>query len=77
MIKLEYYRLLREMTVYKLSKITGISRRHITKIETGASSPTADKVIDICLALDITPNDLLGWEEIKNDKGRTTRGNGS
>ena len=77
MIKLEYYRQLREMTVYKLSKITGISRRHITKIETGASSPTADKVIDICLALDITPNDLLEWEEIKNDKGRTTRGNGS
>ena len=29
MIKLEQYRLLKGMTVYGLSKATGISRRHI------------------------------------------------
>ena len=45
MIKLEQYRLLKRMTVYGLSKATGISRRHISKIEAGQSSPTADKII--------------------------------
>ena len=35
------------MTVYGLSKATGISRRHISKIEAGQSSPTADKIIAI------------------------------
>lgn len=65
MIRLEHYRVLKGMTVYGLSKVTGISRRHITKIETGQSSPTADKIIEICLALGITPNELLGWEAIE------------
>ena len=76
MIKLEQYRLLKEMTVYGLSKATGISRRHISKIEAGQSSPTSEKIIAICLVLDITPNELLGWEDIKNDKRRVTGSNG-
>ena len=59
MIKLEHYRLFKGMTVYGLSKATGISRRHISKIETGQSSPTADKIIAICLVLDITPNESV------------------
>ena len=49
----------------------------LSKIETGQSSPTADKIIAICLVLDITPNELLGWEDIKNDKRRVTGSNGS
>lgn len=77
MIKLEYYRIKQGFTVYRLSELTGISRKHITKCERGISSPTADKIIDICLALSITPNELLGWEEIRNDKRKIARGNDS
>lgn len=75
MLKLEYYRIKKGFTVYGLSKATGISRRQLARIEDGTSMPTALKIIEICLALDITPNELLGWEEIYNEKKRITRSN--
>ena len=65
----------KRFTVYGLSKATGISRRQLARIEDGTSMPTALKIIEICLALDITPNELLGWEEIYNEKKRITRSN--
>ena len=62
MIYLYKYRESAGLSIYKLSKFTGISRQNLMKLEKG-SQPTAPVIIKLCLALGITPNDLLGWEE--------------
>ncbi|MFR2207660.1 MAG: helix-turn-helix domain-containing protein [Clostridia bacterium] len=75
MIYLYKYRESAGLSIYKLSKLTGISRQNLMKLEKG-SQPTAPVIIKLCLALGITPNDLLGWEEKLNEyKRRITRGN--
>ena len=74
MIYLYKYRESAGLSIYKLSKLTGISRQNLMKLEKG-SQPTAPVIIKLCLALGITPNDLLGWEEKLNEyKRRITRG---
>lgn len=75
MIYLYKYRESAGLSIYKLSKLTGISRQNLMKLEKG-SQPTAPVIIKLCLVLGITPNDLLGWEEKLNEyKRRITRGN--
>ena len=75
MIYLYKYRESAGLSIYKLSKLTSISRQNLMKLEKG-SQPTAPVIIKLCLALGITPNDLLGWEEKLNEyKRRITRGN--
>lgn len=61
------------LSIYKLSKLTGISRQNLMKLEKG-SQPTAPVIIKLCLALGITPNDLLGWEEKLNEYKRRITG---
>lgn len=73
MIYLYKYRESAGLSIYKLSKLTGISRQNLMKIEKG-SQPTAPVIIKLCLALDIAPNDLLGWEEKLNEYKRRITG---
>lgn len=64
MINLEMYRKEKNFSVYKLHKLTGISRSYLSEIEKGKSDPTASKILILCLVLDITPNDLLNWNTV-------------
>ena len=50
----------RELTQYKLSKISGIPQRSIFRIEKGLQNPGADIVIKLCDALGCTADELLG-----------------
>lgn len=62
MINLEEIRKEKGVSIYKLHKITGMSRSYLTDIERGKSEPTSGKIISLCLVLGITPNELLGWD---------------
>lgn len=73
MIYLYKYRESAGLSIYKLSKLTGISRQNLMKLEK-ESEPTAPVIIKLCLALGITPNDLLGWEEKLNEYKRRITG---
>ena len=73
MIYLYKYRESAGLSIYKLSKLTGISRQNLMKLEKG-SQPTALVIIKLCLTLGITPNDLLGWEEKLNEYKRRITG---
>ena len=73
MIYLYKYRKSAGLSIYKLSKLTGISRQNLMKLEKG-SQPTAPVIIKLCLTLGITPNDLLGWEEKLNEYKRRITG---
>ncbi|MGL5087644.1 MAG: helix-turn-helix domain-containing protein [Clostridium sp.] len=65
MINLEKFRKERKITIYRLHKITGISRSYLKEIEKGNSDPTATKIILLCVGLGITPNELLDWKVTK------------
>jgi transcriptional regulator with XRE-family HTH domain len=55
------------MTQNQLAEILDISNNHLSSIETGKQSPSFDKFIKICEALDTTPNHLvLGCVHSKN-----------
>ena len=73
MIYLYKYRESAGLSIYKLSKLTGISRQNLMKLEKG-SQPTAPVIIKLYFALKVTPNDLLGWEEKLNEYKRRITG---
>ena len=52
------------LTLSKLSSISSISTSYLSELEKGKYEATESKIIRLSLALGITPNELLGWEEI-------------
>lgn len=49
----------KNITGYRLSKLTGISRQTINDWKTKGTNPAADKILPLCLALGVTPMELL------------------
>lgn len=48
----------KKKTIKQLSKMSGVSMGHISKIETGQSMPTIDVLIRIAIALDVKLEEL-------------------
>lgn len=47
------------ITQYELAEKLEISNNHLSSVETGAAKPSLDLFIQICEALEITPNHLI------------------
>ena len=58
--RLRAYRLKKGWTLAQLAKRIGVTLQTIGKYERGVSSPDINVVIELCFALDITPNELCG-----------------
>ena len=54
----------KNITLSKLSKISSISVSYLSEVRRGKYEATESKIIRISLALGITPNELLGWDEL-------------
>ena len=54
-----YYRKARKMTQEKLAEKVGISRNHMSRIETADCAASLDVIFDIAKALEITPDKLF------------------
>lgn len=54
----------KNLTLSKLSSISSISTSYLSELEKGKYEATESKIIRLSLALGITPNELLGWDEI-------------
>jgi len=52
----------RGLTRYDLARAAGYSYELVRRIETGRCYPSVPSLIDICMALDTTPNDVLKGE---------------
>lgn len=63
-MKLKDIRKANKVTLQRLSQISNISVGYLSDLERGKYEATESKIIRLSLALSITPNDLLGWEEI-------------
>ena len=57
------FRLLRGYTQQEFANEIHKAQTTIANWEKGVSSPDVDIVIDICHVLDITPNQLYGWDK--------------
>jgi len=58
LIKLWYYRNINKVTLVKLSKMTGISKSSLSRIENMIKSPTLEQLEKIAKALDVQITDL-------------------
>lgn len=56
----------KNMTLDKLSKISSVSTSYLSELENGKYEATESKIIRLSLAMNITPNELLGWDELIN-----------
>lgn len=54
----------KKISLRRLSEISSISPSYLSELEKGKYEATESKIIRLSLALGITPNELLGWEEI-------------
>lgn len=54
-----------DITQEEFASRVGISKDSVVKYESGEGYiPGADKIMAICDVVNISPNDLMGWEEI-------------
>lgn len=63
-MRLQEVRKKQGISLSKLSKISGISASYLSELEKGKYETTESKIIRLSLALGITPNDLLGFDDL-------------
>ena len=61
----------RNMTQAEFAKQVGIANRTISEWKKRKTNPTADKIIDICTVLQITPEQLLTGKGIEDEENIT------
>jgi transcriptional regulator with XRE-family HTH domain len=64
MLNLKELRKKKELTQQDLADLINVHRVTIAEYESNRVEPTLDKIIKISKALDITPNDLIGYNEV-------------
>ncbi len=63
----------KKMTQQELADKSGVSRNYISDLEHLKHEPGITMLLQLCIALKMSPNELLKWEEIKNDDIETFR----
>jgi transcriptional regulator with XRE-family HTH domain len=67
--RIRAYRLDRKLSQGELGDQLGISFQQIQKYEKGTNRISAGRLMEICKVLQITPNDLLGWDKVNAKLG--------
>lgn len=75
MYKLQEIRQQKKLTQKELARMSDVSQRTISDIEQSTHDTTIQMLIRICLALKVTPNDLIGWQEIVENEQRKNQEN--
>ncbi len=52
----------------KIAENSGLSLRTVQRIENGETQPTGDSIKRLSSALNVTPNELIDWQIIKDNK---------
>ena len=63
MLNLKELRKRKGLTQQELADLINVHRVTIAEYESNRVEPTLDKIVKISIALDITPNDLIGYNE--------------
>jgi len=62
-LNIAYYRKANGLSQEKLAELVGISRTHMSRIETAECAVSLDVVFLICNALSITPDKLFSFRD--------------
>lgn len=62
-MKLKEIRIKKGLTQKDIAEILHVKQAAISKYETGAVLLTEEQIIKLSLALEVTPNELLGFDE--------------
>jgi len=65
-LRLKEIREFKGFTQQDLADSLGIHKMTVSKYERGKAQPNLDHMIKICISLDTTPNELLGYMEKYN-----------
>ena len=71
--RIRKYREDRKLTQIQLAELIGVSNSRLSNWEQGINRPDADSIADICLALNVSPSELLDVKlptDELNDKER-------
>lgn len=60
----------KNMTQAEFAKRVGIANSTVSEWKKKKTNPSADKILDICLALEVTPEQLLSGRGIDNEDGQ-------
>ena len=56
-----------KLTQQELANRTGVSKNYISALERGLHKMTVNNLLDFCIALNVTPNELLGYRIDEDD----------
>ena len=66
-ILLKFVRYRRNLTIRDLSKLSGVSKTHISRIERGTEIPTLNVICKLASALGVLPEELYICEECRKN----------
>lgn len=64
MLKLKEIRIKKGLLQKDIADILGVKQQAVSKYENGTHKLNQKQIIDLCLALDVTPDELLGFREV-------------
>lgn len=64
MLKLKEIRTKKGLKQSDIASILGVTQTAAARYESEARKLNQDEIIKLCLALDVTPDELLGFEEV-------------
>ncbi|MBQ9794475.1 MAG: helix-turn-helix transcriptional regulator [Clostridia bacterium] len=62
-LNIAFYRKLRKLSQTQLAELVGISRTHMSRIETADCAVSLDVVFKICDVLNVAPSTLMNFNE--------------
>lgn len=62
-LKLKEIRVNKGLLQKDIAEILGVKQAAVSKYEREELSLNQNQIVKLCLALDVTPDELLGWEE--------------
>ena len=62
-LNIAFYRKLRKLSQTQLAELVGISRTHMSRIETADCAVSLDVVFKICDVLNVAPSTLVNFNE--------------
>ncbi len=62
-LNIAFYRKKKQLSQSALAEMVGISRTHMSRIETAECAVSVDVIFDICDALDISPAKLFDFRD--------------
>lgn len=63
-LKIKELREKRKLTQVQLEELSNVSHNYISEVERGLHDTSIEVLVKLCIALKVSPNELLDWDNI-------------